>query len=238
MDYERIYREFIADRKTFQHPKGAYVERHHVVPRALGGTDEPANIVALTPEDHYFAHLLLAKWVGGTMWFAVKMMDCRRNGLRAEWVKARVGYAIARRRAARLTSARCKGQPGRKGRANARYCHKIHVWANVDTGEVRRSTKSDMQAAFGGCRAHWTSAVSGDRKTMLGWTPYPERVVCRSSKGKTFDFVNVDGRTFSGTQKAFCALTGLSPASASRIVRGQAESRCGWSRASVVLTAS
>lgn len=38
-----------------------YVERHHVIPRCMGGRDDADNLVALTPEEHYTAHLLLMK---------------------------------------------------------------------------------------------------------------------------------------------------------------------------------
>ena len=38
-----------------------YVERHHIVPRCLGGTDDVENLVQLTPEEHYLAHQLLVK---------------------------------------------------------------------------------------------------------------------------------------------------------------------------------
>jgi hypothetical protein len=38
-----------------------YVERHHVTPRCLGGSDLSVNIVELTAEEHYVAHQLLAK---------------------------------------------------------------------------------------------------------------------------------------------------------------------------------
>lgn len=38
-----------------------YVERHHVVPRCMGGKDTKDNMVNLTPEEHYTAHLLLMK---------------------------------------------------------------------------------------------------------------------------------------------------------------------------------
>jgi hypothetical protein len=61
MDYLRIYDRFIASRKANQTPSCAYVEVRHIKPRSLGGTDEPDNLIRLTPEDHFFAHLLLAK---------------------------------------------------------------------------------------------------------------------------------------------------------------------------------
>lgn len=38
-----------------------YTERHHVIPRCLGGSDVKSNIVILTAEEHYLAHLLLVK---------------------------------------------------------------------------------------------------------------------------------------------------------------------------------
>jgi hypothetical protein len=38
-----------------------YVEKHHIVPRCMGGTDDPENLVQLTPEEHYLAHQLLIK---------------------------------------------------------------------------------------------------------------------------------------------------------------------------------
>lgn len=37
------------------------VEQHHVKPKCLGGTDEPDNLVSLTPREHYVAHQLLVK---------------------------------------------------------------------------------------------------------------------------------------------------------------------------------
>lgn len=39
----------------------AYRERHHVLPRCMGGNDFPDNLVLLTPEEHYVAHQLLVK---------------------------------------------------------------------------------------------------------------------------------------------------------------------------------
>jgi hypothetical protein len=59
MDYQKIYNNLI-DRATLRVSEG-YVEKHHIVPRCLGGTDAKENIVSLYPEEHYLAHLLLCK---------------------------------------------------------------------------------------------------------------------------------------------------------------------------------
>ncbi len=73
MDYRRIYVQFIEDRKSRPIPDG-YTERHHIKPKSMGGTNSPDNLIRLTPEDHYFAHLLLAKVYGGTQWISVHCM--------------------------------------------------------------------------------------------------------------------------------------------------------------------
>lgn len=59
MDYSAIYMRLI-DRARNRQLDG-YVERHHVVPRCMGGTNHATNIVRLTPEEHYVAHQLLLK---------------------------------------------------------------------------------------------------------------------------------------------------------------------------------
>jgi len=74
MNYARIYAEFISDRLTKQPAKPDYFEKHHILPRSLGGGNEKSNIIRLRPEDHLFAHLLLAKIHGGSMWHAVCAM--------------------------------------------------------------------------------------------------------------------------------------------------------------------
>ena len=36
-------------------------ERHHIVPRSLGGNDDPQNIAFITPREHFVCHWLLTK---------------------------------------------------------------------------------------------------------------------------------------------------------------------------------
>jgi hypothetical protein len=82
MNYQKIYDRFIADRKTRESDlvaSGVYTERHHIVPRSMGGSNAKDNLVYLTAGDHFFAHLLLAKAYGGNMWFAANMMFMNGN---------------------------------------------------------------------------------------------------------------------------------------------------------------
>lgn len=59
MDYQAIY-DRLMDRALPRELYG-YCERHHVVPRCMGGDDSADNIRRLTPEEHYVAHQLLMK---------------------------------------------------------------------------------------------------------------------------------------------------------------------------------
>jgi cyclophilin family peptidyl-prolyl cis-trans isomerase len=59
VDYERIYFDIIKKRQ--QEPPAGYSERHHVIPKSLGGSDLPTNIVRLTAREHFLCHYLLTK---------------------------------------------------------------------------------------------------------------------------------------------------------------------------------
>jgi hypothetical protein len=53
------YDELIENARQNQYD--GYVERHHVVPKCLGGTNEKSNIVKLRARDHFVAHQLLVE---------------------------------------------------------------------------------------------------------------------------------------------------------------------------------
>ena len=227
MDYARIYRAFIADRRRVEPGLTGYVERHHILPRSLGGSDEAENLIRLTPEDHFFAHLLLAKIYGRGMWVAVRMMRYSRSGGSRPWVRGRYMYGAARRKAAEYLREINKGKRGLAGDQNGNHNPEVYEWQNVDTGEVVADTLHGMWVRVGGNRAGWTGCLAGDKQTFLGWT-IKGRKVNRGMKGKAQRFINADGRTFHGTQKQFADKHGISYPSASRVCRHGDVTLCGW----------
>lgn len=62
-NYKRIYDQLIEKRLTHKLYKSndLYTENHHIVPRSLGGTNSPDNMIRLTAREHLIAHLLLVK---------------------------------------------------------------------------------------------------------------------------------------------------------------------------------
>lgn len=67
MNYLRIYNILIKSRQDQKRTKipGDGLERHHIVPRSIGGVDESSNLVYLTPKEHFIAHRLLVKIYSG-----------------------------------------------------------------------------------------------------------------------------------------------------------------------------
>ena len=59
MNYKKIYNNLIIRGRN--RILEGYYEKHRIIPKCIGGSDEPDNIVNLTPEEHYVAHQLLVK---------------------------------------------------------------------------------------------------------------------------------------------------------------------------------
>lgn len=60
MNYSRIYENLIFSAKNRKKPK-CYCEKHHIVPKSMGGDDSKENLVILTAREHFLAHWLLKK---------------------------------------------------------------------------------------------------------------------------------------------------------------------------------
>jgi hypothetical protein len=77
MQYRIIYDQLIDHAKATNNDSGPY-EKHHIIPKSLGGSNLKNNIVKLTPRQHFVAHRLLTKFLIGAdkhkMIFAVKRM--------------------------------------------------------------------------------------------------------------------------------------------------------------------
>lgn len=60
MNYQKIH-DLIISRATNREKPDCYCERHHVIPKSMGGTDDEDNIVILTAREHFIIHWLLMK---------------------------------------------------------------------------------------------------------------------------------------------------------------------------------
>ena len=62
MDYLKIYNNIIKNASLKERSKkDNYFERHHILPRSLGGDNSKTNIVLLTAKEHFICHALLVE---------------------------------------------------------------------------------------------------------------------------------------------------------------------------------
>ena len=59
MNYQRIYTQLIkrAQNRTLE----GYTEKHHILPKCLGGSNDKENLVRLTAREHFLCHRLLCE---------------------------------------------------------------------------------------------------------------------------------------------------------------------------------
>ena len=95
MDYKLIYESLVNRGKERTIHQGEYFEIHHIIPRCMGGGDSSENLVAFYPEEHYIAHLLLAKIFpnNSKIIFAANMM-ANRNNKTYGWIKRKFSVFI------------------------------------------------------------------------------------------------------------------------------------------------
>jgi hypothetical protein len=80
MDYKKIYNSIIDRSKTRSIDKGVYFEKHHIVPKCMGGLNNKDNIAKLLAAEHYICHLLLVKiYPGNSKLVHAATMMCVEN---------------------------------------------------------------------------------------------------------------------------------------------------------------
>jgi hypothetical protein len=76
MNYQRIYDQII-DRAKERKLEG-YKEKHHIIPKCMGGSNQRENLVELTAREHFLCHWILCriypenKKLGHAFWFMSK----------------------------------------------------------------------------------------------------------------------------------------------------------------------
>jgi hypothetical protein len=113
MNYSKHYEALIAKAKARGKPEG-YAERHHVVPRSLGGSNSRNNLVWLTAREHFIAHVLLEHVHGGPQWYAVMMFAAEQQRV----INSRL-YNIAKRNKARSKRSKKRRDKGAYSRWSA-----------------------------------------------------------------------------------------------------------------------
>jgi hypothetical protein len=117
LDYKKIYKDFIQNRMSNPPADDEYCEIHHILPKCMGGSNAKSNLIRLRADDHFFAHLILAKSmkgdpIRGKLWVTVRFMaeiaygkmNRKSHGDRIYIPRTHRLYALVRATAARENS--------------------------------------------------------------------------------------------------------------------------------------
>lgn len=63
--YTTWYTNIVSKATERNRQQGQYYERHHILPKCMGGTNHKSNLVYLTGKEHFICHLLLTKMTDG-----------------------------------------------------------------------------------------------------------------------------------------------------------------------------
>lgn len=127
--YSKWYYSIVNNATTRDALKG-YSEKHHIIPKSIGGSNSKENLVVLSAREHFVCHLLLTKMLSGDakkkMIYAFWQLSNQKNLKQQRYSPSSKTYEIARKMFAENHSANMKQNHPLKNEDNKRK-HQIGV---------------------------------------------------------------------------------------------------------------
>jgi hypothetical protein len=160
--YTKCYYSIIDRAKSRDLPKEVYIERHHIIPKSLGGSNEQNNLVTLTPREHFICHLLLPRMLTGVnkrnMTFAIwSMMNRDHSKQRA---RHKVNSHVYQRLKNQIAIAISESNKGRK--RTPEFCQRIR---DIKLGVPNTAISGDKHYTQ---RTGYVSKISGENHYNYG----------------------------------------------------------------------
>jgi len=136
-----------------------YTEKHHIIPKSLGGSNHPSNIVVLTAREHFICHWLLTKMVTESN---------KRKMIYAWW-------AMANQKRPDQIRYKVSGRKYQRIKEQAINLHKSYKHS--------KATKQKLSKARKGLKfsKDWRDAISDGQKTRdpsTRYSPFREKKTC------------------------------------------------------------
>lgn len=166
MNYAAHYERLIARART--RTLTCYLERHHVIPRCMGGGNEKSNLADLTPEEHYIAHQILVKIHPGHLGLALaaaRGFGGSPNNKSFGWLRRRLADAL---RGNRFNDGRIISAETRAKLSAAGMVRKQSPEAIAKTAAAARGRRHTEEA-----KEKMAAAAKGNTRT-LGMVHSPE----------------------------------------------------------------
>lgn len=230
-----------------------YTERHHIIPKCLGGTDDESNLVDLSAKQHFIAHLLLTKMVSGRrdrekLLYALRAMANLRHSKQRYAVGCRT-YAIIRAQLADVRMSeeqRIKISDSLKGRKLDTE-HRANISAGLQGRCQSEETRDKIRAGnLGLRRSEETKIRISESKKGVPLSDECKRKISERMSGKTlpsewkrniakgqekfiYTLTSPDGTLFTTENlKQFCADRGLPYQTFSAQSKKNGKLRSGW----------
>ena len=198
MNYQKIHDDIILFAKSRDLDPYTHYDTHHVIPRSMGGTNDPSNLVKLTDKEHFIIHTLLWK------------IYRNRSMTAALWIMSqnkRYHYReMNGNRYAKLREEFRENQTDRQ----------IYKFENIITGEIfegiRKEFRKYANVSYSECSiivkngmicsTGYKSSTNGINWRLHGATM--KRRIPHNTDHTIYEFMNIfTGEEFHGTRKQF-----------------------------------
>jgi hypothetical protein len=163
-----------------------YSEKHHILPRCLGGSDNQDNLVQLTAEEHFVAHQLLIKIYPNEpkLAYAALIMTTDKNGNRVNnklfgWLRRELAKAISITNTANAKErTRKSGETQRGKKLSSEHKEKLSLAGQGRSHSEETKQKMSISAK------NRSEETKQKRNKMHSSTEYREKLRAASSKKK------------------------------------------------------
>jgi hypothetical protein len=167
MNYQLIHDSIIDRAKTRVLPKETYTERHHIIPRCMGGSDDKSNLVDLTAKEHFIVHKLLVEIHpnNNKLWSAYyMMMTVKGKGQERNFRITSEEYSRAKSKISTILSERFSGDGNPSKNPEVRKKQSLAQKNKPKSKEHRESlSKSRMGVGLGEKRPEHSLAMTGSK---------------------------------------------------------------------------
>lgn len=184
--YTNWYYSIIQSAKNRELSNEIYFEKHHIIPRSLGGNNKKENIVALTAKEHFICHLLLPKMTENlfrrkmiyALWCIINAENGNQNRYKItsrQYDLIKNKQSIARKLYKHTSESRRKISEGNKGKRVSEETKKI-----LSAKAKQRGTFNSKESIQ---KAKETRKINGTEKSMITPKAIAKRVETRKING-------------------------------------------------------
>ena len=194
--YSKIYFSIISNAKSRTILPETYTEKHHIIPKSLGGNNSKDNLAVLTAREHFICHLLLPRMTSGNdqikMFHAAWRMCCKgKNSKHNYKITSTIYKKLKEQRAEYLKTIR--------GKAHHNYGKKTGRISEDFTLEWRTNLSASRQG-----KSSWNKGIartdeerlkiSNSRKAKAGTDGWNIRPKCSAEKAEKIKKANTGKR--------------------------------------------